>query len=66
MTVKDFLGQELKVGDEVVFMELGYRNLLRGKIVKINVKTLLIEHGESWRRETKQTSEQVVRINENS
>lgn len=40
----DFLGNELQLDDEVVFIQLGYRNLLNGKIIKMTDKTCLIEH----------------------
>lgn len=61
---KDFLGQELNIGDEVVFIQLGYRNLLRGKIKKITEKTVLIEHKKTntYSTETKQFPSQVVKI----
>lgn len=31
---EDFLGKELNVGDEVVFIRHGYRELMRAKIVR--------------------------------
>lgn len=31
----DFLGNILEVGDEVAFMEIGYRNLQRGFVTKL-------------------------------
>lgn len=33
---KDFLGNVLTVGDEVVFMRIGCRSLAIGKILKLN------------------------------
>jgi hypothetical protein len=34
--VKDFLGNELAVGDDVVFMSTSYAQLRKGTIIKIN------------------------------
>lgn len=64
MQATDFLGKELNIDDEVVFVQLGYRNLLRGKIIKITDKTVLIEHERQNRgfTETKQFHSQVVKI----
>lgn len=62
--MKDFLGRDLKVGDKVVFVQLGYRNLLKGKIKSMTAKTILISHKETnaCSTETKQTASQVVKI----
>lgn len=61
--MKDFLGRDLAVGDEVVFIQLGYRNLLRGRIIKITAKTVLIEHAPAaYSTQTKQFHDQVVKI----
>jgi len=45
----DFLGNKLIVGDEVVFVQLDYRNLLRGEIKSISEtgKTVMIKHAET-------------------
>lgn len=62
--MKDFIGNDLQIGDEVVFVQLSYRNLLRGKIKNITEKTILISHEKTndCRTETKQTPLQVVKI----
>ena len=62
--MKDFLGNELNIGDEVVFVQLGYRNLLKGHITKMTEKTILISHDKTntCSTETKQTPSQVVKI----
>lgn len=62
--MKDFLGRDLKVGDEVVFVQLDYRNLLKGKIKSMTAKTILIGHAKTnvCSKETKQTPAQVVKI----
>ncbi len=67
MPLKDFLGQDLEVGDEVVFIQLRYRNLLKGTIIKMTPKTILIAHERTnvGSTQTKQFPEQVVRINKN-
>ena len=61
---KDFLGKEINIGDEVVFMRQGYRELIRGVIFHETPKTISIydidERG--WRRETKQFPCQCVKI----
>jgi hypothetical protein len=38
----DFLGNEIQVGDTVIYVEKGYRNFEIGKIVRITDKTVLI------------------------
>ena len=60
----DYLGNELQVGDNVVFVQLGYRNFLVGTICKITKSTVLISHKatNTYRRETKQTFNQVIKI----
>lgn len=62
--MKDFLHNELQVGDTVVFVQLGYRNLLKGEIINITPKTILIKHEETntCSTETKQTGSQVIKI----
>ncbi len=65
---KDFLGKELKVGDEVVFVLLGYREFRRGTVKKLTPKTLIVEQSAasgSYNRETKQFHNQVIKL-ENS
>lgn len=40
----DFVGNELKVGDKVVFMQVKYRSLMIGVIKSLADKSALIEH----------------------
>ena len=40
--IKDFLGNEITIGDEVVYMEIRYRTLKRGFIASISPKKLRI------------------------
>ena len=60
----DFLGNELNVGDEVVFMQLKYRNLMKGTIKHMSPKTALIEHKmtNTCSTESKQFYKQMVKI----
>ena len=60
----DFLGNELNLHDEVVFIQLGYRNLLRGKIIKMTDKTCTIEHEptNTGKTTTKQVYNQLIKI----
>ena len=64
--MKDFLGNDLEVGDEVVFMFLKYRSLGKGVIIKITPKTILIEHPHfnmpNYTTTTKQFPNQVVKV----
>lgn len=62
--MKDFLGNELNIGDEVVYMCLGYRSLNKGFINKMSAKTIWISHTKILNPRTliKQTPDQVVKI----
>ena len=62
---KDFLKNDIFVGDEVVFMELNYRNLLKGTVVRITPQMVVIEYydsGFSKMNKVKQVFNQVVNI----
>ena len=41
---KDFLGKEINIGDTVVFMQIGYRGLMRGRIMSMAAKKAKIKH----------------------
>jgi hypothetical protein len=59
---KDFFGNEIKIGDTVAFMQIGYRRLKNGVIKKITEKMVFIEH-ERFNvggTETKQEHNQVI------
>ena len=60
----DFLGNELNIGDEVVFMQLSYRSLMRGKITRISDTKVKIEHERlgNGRTECMQLQKQVVKV----
>ena len=42
--MKDYLGNELRVGDTVVFAQIGYRNLMKGVVVNLSNKKAKITH----------------------
>ena len=44
--MKDFLGKPLKIGDEVVFMQIKYRSLVKGMIVAMSDKKATLYHME--------------------
>lgn len=60
---KDKIGNNIAIGDKVVFMQVGYRNLLIGEISKISPKTILISHPKTntGDTETRQFHNQVVK-----
>lgn len=60
----DFLRQEIVEGDKVIFVQLGYRNLLLGTVERITPKTLLITHEKTnvGTTKTKQFHKQVVKV----
>lgn len=62
MEALDFLGQLIQVGSKVVFVQLGYRNLLTGVVIKITPKTLLIKHPKTniGSTESRQCHDQVI------
>lgn len=61
----DFLGNELKENDIVIFIEPGYRNLITGTIKKITKKYAFIEYytGVIWKKNVKQTFSQLIKNN---
>ena len=62
--MKDFLGYELNIGDDVVFMQKEYRSLMRGRIIKITKCMVVVEHEKTnvCSTETKQFHDQVIKI----
>jgi hypothetical protein len=65
-TAKDFIGQELKVGDWVVFPQKGYRNLLAGKVISLSPKTALIRYIDYYSKidNFRQLFEQLIKVEE--
>ena len=57
--MKDYLGNVVEVGDEVVFMMLNYRSLRKGTIKRITEKMCVIDLNG---RDVKQFHSQVVKI----
>lgn len=63
--MKDFLKQELAVGDKVVFIQPGYREYMVGTIKRFTAKFVVIEYwpySGSYVRELKQTPCQLVKV----
>jgi hypothetical protein len=61
--VKDYLGNVLSVGDEVVFVQQNYRNYLRGTIITFTPKFVRI----SWTtgsatQQILQTGSQLIKV----
>lgn len=61
---KDFIGNTISIGDEVIFMQKGYRNLINGRITKLTDKMCFIEHERTntGGTETRQYHDQVIKI----
>lgn len=67
MIAKDYIDQELSVGDHVIYVQLGYRNFVKGTITKITRCFVFLKQdgqNESWRKDTeiKQGHSQVIKI----
>lgn len=62
--MKDFLGNELEVGDEVVFMQINYRSLVKGVVDRFTPQKVWIWHEKLniGGKETLQDPSQVVKI----
>lgn len=60
--VLDYFGNEIKIGDTVAFMQLGYRQLMNGIVSKITDKNIIIEHEKTnvGKTQTKQFHNQVI------
>ena len=60
----DYLGNELGLGMEVVFMQLGYRGLMKGIIVKMGGKqsTMSHERTNTGRTSSRQFNSQLIKI----
>lgn len=65
--MKDFLGKELSVGDEVVWIHPGYREYDKAKVLRFTKCYVIIErirkyHDGQTTEEVKQKSEQLIKI----
>ena len=62
---KDFLGNILAVGDKVVFMQLRYRNFMKGTLVSTNgeqIGFIKPEESDPWGTEIRQYYSQMIKI----
>lgn len=64
--MKDFLKRDLEVGDTVVFTQLGYRDLRKGRITRMTAQMVFLEqllpNGTRAGREIKQKPEQLIKV----
>lgn len=60
--MKDYLGNKLTVGDEVAYMQLGYRSLSKGFITRISEQTVWISYkiSATFKESIKQSPNQVI------
>jgi intein-encoded DNA endonuclease-like protein len=59
---QDFLGQELKVGDYVIFMKQHYREFGMGKVIKFTPQKVRVKWGSNDWAEILQTADQLVKV----
>jgi len=61
---KDYLGKILHIGDDVCFMQIGYRGLMKGKIIHMSDKKAKISHDKTntAQIETIQFYSQIIKI----
>lgn len=61
--MKDFIGNELKVGDKVACIELGYKNLVKGEVVKLTPTAVRVKW-QHWGKDkiTLRYSNQIIKI----
>lgn len=60
----DFLGQELEVGQRVVFMPPYYKELQWGYIKRINPKMVRVIHGSDKSEECRRYQKEVIVLSE--
>jgi hypothetical protein len=60
----DYLGNEIGIGTEVVFMQLGYRELMKGVIIKMSGKQSTMRHEETntGRTISRQFNSQLIKV----
>ena len=63
-TKKDYLGNILNIGDTVVFMQIGYRGLMKGEIITMADKKAKIKHEptNTYKRESIQFYHQMIKV----
>lgn len=61
---KDFLGNELNIGDQVAFMQLSYRSMMRARVTKISDCYVMLQHEKTnlCNTESRQRHNQVIKI----
>lgn len=62
--MKDFLGNDLAVGDMVVMIRPHYRELVKAKIIRFTKCYVILEYAGSYKGEIKQTPDQMIKIME--
>lgn len=64
--MKDFLGEELNIDDEVVLIEPGYRQLIKAKIIKFTKCYVILRYPSKYHKSSvidiKQSPSQLVKI----
>ena len=66
--MQDFLGNDLNIGDEVVFMDLSYLNLRRARIIAFTPEQIQIEYKDFYSVSLKtsiQFPDQIVKVIKN-
>jgi hypothetical protein len=62
--MKDFLGNDLAVGDMVVMILPQYRELMKAKIIRFTKCYVILTYDQSYKGEIKQTPDQMIKIME--
>ena len=62
MSKRDFLNQELNLGDYVIFMRQHYREFGMGKIIKFTPQKVRVKYGNHDWLELLQTADQLVKV----
>lgn len=62
MSKRDFLNQELNLGDYVIFMKQHYREFGMGKIIKFTPQKVRVKYGNHTFMEILQTADQLVKV----
>ena len=61
--MKDFVGNELLVDDEVILVKPRYREFVKGKILKMTAQTVFLEYmHQGYMCEVKQHPSQLIKV----
>ena len=62
--MKDYLNNNVRMGDTVVFVEIDYRGLMKGKVIRITRKKVVIAHEKTntCRTQSIQLHNQVIKL----